>query len=305
MSTKQTINLSPSVLIGIKNLLLRARTVVEGALVGEHVSPFRGGAVEFDQHRAYSPGDELRYIDWRLFARTDHYHVKQFEVTTNLRGYLLVDGSGSMAYKREDDVSKFNYASMLASALAYILIQQSDAISLSTNKGNEITFLPPRSQIAYLQQILSVVAECDPRGDKDILSLLRFAQDRINNRSLVVLFSDFLMDLDELMPKVRILKSHGHDLMVFQILHPDELEFPFSRFYRFESMEDARYLVADSKSIRNYYLEAMNEHQHQLRGAMRKIGVDFHTVRTDQAPDRVLAHCLNGPMRARKLRKMY
>ncbi len=305
MSNKKAGNLNPSILVGIKNLLLRARTVVEGSLVGEHVSPFRGGAVEFAQHRSYAPGDELRYIDWRLVARTDHYHVKQFEVTTNLRGYLLLDGSGSMAYSRNDDVSKYQYASMLASALAYILIQQSDAVSLSTNKEGEVAFLPPRSQIAYLQQLLRVVDSNQPEGDCDILSLLQFAQERISNRSLVALFSDFLVDLDVLLPKIRILQSRGHDLMVFQVMHPDEMEFPFNRFYRFESMEDQRFTVADGKAIRSWYLEALEEHQERLRTAMRKSGVDFHTVRTDQPPDRVLARCLNGPMRAKKLRKMY
>jgi len=304
-ATNHISKLSPKVLMGIKNLLVRARTVVEGAQVGEHISPFRGGAIEFAQHRGYAPGDELRYIDWRLYARTDHYHVKQFEVTTNLRAFLLLDGSGSMAYSGTMDVRKFDYASILASALAYVLIQQSDAVSLTTNDGPEITYLPPRSQIAYLQQVLRQIEDCEPRGEKDILSLLQFTQDRVNHRSLVALFSDFLVDLDELLPKIRILKSHGHDLIVFQILHPDELGFPFTRFYRFESMEDQRFLVADSRSIRGLYLEALREHQEKLRTAMRKIGVDFHSVSTDEPPDRVIARCLNGPMRARKLRKMY
>jgi len=291
--------------MGIKNLLLRARTVVEGAQVGEHVSPFRGGAIEFAQHRSYSPGDELRYIDWRLFARTDHYHVKQFEVTTNLRAFLLLDGSGSMDYSGDGDVTKFDYAAMLASALAYVLVQQSDAISLATNNGPDVTFLPPRSQIAYLQQVLRTIDGCNPSGDKDILSLLQFTQDRVNNRSLVVLFSDFLVDLDELLPKVRILKTHGHDLIVFQVFHPDELNFPFNRFYRFESMEDNRFTVADSKSIRSLYMEALQEHQDRLAKAMRKIGVDYHCVSLDQSPHTAIAKCLNGPMRAKKLRKMY
>lgn len=304
-TTQKLANLSPKVLMGIKNLLLRARTVVEGAQVGEHISPFRGGAVEFAQHRSYSPGDELRYIDWRLLARTDHYHVKQFEVTTNLRAFLLLDCSGSMGYADESGVTKFNYASMLASALAYVLVQQSDAVSLSTNKGAEITFLPPRGQSAYLQQILHTIEACDPDGPDDILSLLQFTQERVHHRSLVALFSDFLVDLDELLPKVRILKGHGHDVMVFQILHPDELNFPFNRFYRFESMEDQRFMTADAASIRPLYLEALQEHQDKLSAGMRKIGVDFHVVSLDQAPDRVLARCLNGPVRARKLRKMY
>lgn len=278
---------------------------MEGTQVGEHVSPFRGGAIEFAQHRSYSPGDELRYIDWRLLGRTDHYHVKQFEVTTNLRAYMLLDGSGSMAYQGAHEATKFNYASILASALAYVLTRQADAVSLTTNTEEGVDFLPPRSQIAYLNRILEHIEACSPSGDKDILALLKFAQDRINQRSLVVLFSDFLVDLDALLPKIKILKSHGHDLMVFQILHPDELEFPFNRFYRFESMEDSRNVTADGKSIRALYMEALLEHQDRLEKAMLKIGVDFQTVRTDAAPARVLGQCLNGPMRAKKLRKMY
>ncbi len=306
MSTGQIANLSPEVLVGIKSLLVRARTVVEGALVGEHVSPFRGGSVEFAQHRSYSPGDELRYIDWRLFARTDHYHVKQFEVTTNLRAYLLLDASGSMDYPTgHGAVSKFQYAAMLAAALAYILIRQSDSVALSTHGEKGVKFLPPRSQIAYIQQICDVIDSVQPSGGQDIMGLLQHAQDRIVHRGMVALFSDFLVDVDALMAKIRILKSRGHDLIVFQVLHADELEFPFNRFYRFESMEDSRFLVADSKQIRAQYMEALQEHQERLSEAMRKIGVDYHIVRTDDAPSRVLANCLNGPMRAQKLRKMY
>lgn len=305
MSANTGLQLTPKVLMGIKNLVLRARTVVEGALVGEHISPFRGGAIEFAQHRSYSPGDEPRYIDWRLFARTDHYHVKQFEVTTNLRAYLLLDGSGSMDYAGEHGTTKFQYASILASALAYVLIQQSDAISLTTNKGRDVTYMPPRSQVAYLQQVLRTIDATKPQGKHDILSLLKFAEDRITNRSLVVLFSDLLVDLDQLTPRIRVLRSRGHDVMVFQLLHPDELGFPFNRFYRFESMEDSRYLVADSKTIRATYMEALEEHQAYLRKAMREAGVDYHLVSTEMSPDRALAMALNGPMRARKLRKMY
>jgi len=297
--------LNPQVLANIKNLVVRARTVVEGALVGEHVSPFRGGSVEFAQHRAYCPGDELRYVDWRLFARTDHYHVKQFEVTTNLRAYVLVDGSGSMGYPEGDTVSKFKYSSMLASALAYLLIQQSDAVSLTMNQGDRLTYLPPRSQISYLKQIFQVMEDTQPSGDGDVIDLLQHAQDRITQRSMVIIFSDFFVDLDELMAKVKVLMTRGHDLMVFQILHPDELEFPFSKFYRFESMEDSSFLNADGHGIRSYYMEAMQQHQDALTSAMRQGGVDFTTISTEKPVERVLSLHLNHPVRSRKLRRLY
>lgn len=303
--TGMSAKLTPSVLMGIKNLMVRARTVVEGALVGEHISPFRGGSVEFAQHRSYSPGDELRYVDWRLYARTDEFHVKQFDVNTNLRAYLLIDGSGSMGYPDEGPVSKYSYAAILAGAISYVLVQQSDAVSLSVNRAGDVTHLPPRGQVAYLQQLLNVLDERRPEGREDILGLLRFAQERITNRSLVVLFSDFFVDVEKLMANVRVLQSRGHDLIVFQILHPDELEFPFNRFYRFESMEDERHLVADSQQIRELYLEALEEHQAYLRREMSRVGADFRIVRTDEPPDRVLSRHLNSPLRARKLRKMF
>lgn len=297
--------IDPKILVGIKNLMVRARTVVEGALVGEHISPFRGGSVEFAQHRAYCPGDELRYIDWRLFARTDHYHVKQFDVTTNLRAYMLLDASGSMAYPTDGPVTKFTYGSLLASALAYIFVQQSDAVSVALNGDDGVRYLPPRSQVGYLQQILDVMASHVPQGDQDVLSLLQFAEERVVRRSLIVVFSDFFVALEDLMPKIRILQRRGHDLMVFQILHPDEISFPFHRFYRFLSMEGAESVTADSQNMKKWYLDAFGAHQSALAEAMRQSGVDFQSVRTDEAPDRILARHLNGPLRAKKLRKPY
>ncbi|MCB1045189.1 MAG: DUF58 domain-containing protein [Acidobacteria bacterium] len=302
---KQKAFLDPEVLAGIKNLVVRARTVVEGALVGEHVSPFRGGSIEFAQHRPYTPGDELRYIDWRLLARTDQLHVKQFEVTTNLRAYLLVDASGSMAYPESASLSKYSYASLLASALAYVLIQQSDAVSLCTNEPDGVRYLPPRSQIAYLKQILSLLDQHAPQGEEGVMALVRHVQDRVSHRSLIILMSDFFVDLDQLNQRIKYLRGRGHDLMVFQVIHPDEVAFPFQRFYEFHCMETPETLTADGRSIRDHYLEAFQEHQDKLKDIMRQAGVDFTSVTTDQPPDRVLARHLNQPHRAQKLRKMY
>ncbi len=305
MAEPQKVFLDPNVLAGIKNLMVRARTVVEGALVGEHVSPFRGGSVEFAQHRPYTPGDELRYIDWRLLARTDQLHVKQFEVTTNLRAYLLVDASGSMNYPTTGGISKYTYATILASAIAYILIQQSDAVSLCLNEKDKVKYLPPRSQVAYLKQIFQLMEQHTPSSDNDILNLVKYVQDRVNQRSLIVLFSDFFVDLDGLNQRIKYLRGRGHDVMVFQILHKDERDFPFQRFYRFMAMESNDALTADGKQIQAHYLEALKEHQQQLADIMRRSGVDFSSITTDQAPDRVLANHLNQPQRAKKLRTMY
>lgn len=297
--------LDPSVLLGIRNLMLRARCVVEGTLVGEHISPFRGGSVEFAQHRAYSPGDELRYVDWRLYARTDHHHVKQFEVTTNLRGYLLLDGSGSMGYPSGAEMTKYRYATLLAGAAAYVLTRQGDAVALALVKNGGVETLPARCQMAHLSRMLEVMEGHETAGEEGPIQLIRHARDRIHHRSLMLIFSDFFVDVPTLMADVKVLRSRGHDVALIQVLHPDELEFPFNRFYRFESMEDRSFLPADGMRIREEYLAALSEHRELLAQATRQAGVDWIQARTDEAPDGVLARFLNGPLRMRKLRRMY
>lgn len=305
MSSQAT--LDPVVLAGIKDLVVRARTVVEGALVGEHVSPFRGGSVEFAQHRAYSPGDELRYVDWRLFARTDDYHVKQFDVTTNLRAYLLIDTSGSMGYPQGDPVTKFRYASFLAGAMAYLLIQQADAVALCLNdqENQSVRYLPPRGQIPYLHELCQTMEQQETGGQQGILELLQFASERIVHRSMVMVFSDFFVPLEPLISRLKHLQARGNDVMTFQILHADEQEFPFHRYYRFQSMEDQRFLNADAKSIRRHYLEALDVHQKSLNDGMRQCGIDFTTAVSHEPPSLVISRHLSNPIRAKKRPKPF
>ena len=292
--------------------------MVEGFLVGEHVSPFRGGSVEFAQHRAYSPGDEIRYIDWRLFARTDHYHIKQFEVTTNLRAFLLLDSSGSMGYPEKEHLAqpsasnrpdKYTYASLLAASFSYLLLHQSDAVSLCLNENegqnkSGVKFLPPRTRATYLHQIAETIESHSPQGEDGILKLVQYIQDRVNQRSLCILISDFLVDLKELIAKVKTLRSHGHDLILIQVLDPDEVDFPFNKFYRFESMENADFLSVDSRHIKSLYLEAFQEHQVKLRKELQKLGLHFHSVLTTEAPEKVIGKILNAPMRSKKMKAL-
>ncbi len=304
----------PKVFNRIHGLAVRARRVVEGFLVGEHISPFRGGSVEFAEHRAYSPGDEIKYIDWRLFARTDHYHIKQFDVTTNLRAYLLLDASGSMAYPEKpantqenasERPNKYAYASLLAAAFSYLLLHQSDAVSLCLNENTTqhgIRFLPPRTRATYLHQIADTIESHVPQGEDGILKLIQYIQDRVNQRSLCILISDFFVDLNELIAKVKTLRGHGHDLILIQVLDPDEIEFPFNRFYRFESMENDDFLSVDSRQIKKLYLEAFHQHQGILKKELQKLGLDFHTIKTTDIPEKVIANILNTPSRAKKLK---
>lgn len=296
---------------------MRARRVVEGFLVGEHISPFRGGSVEFAQHRAYTPGDEIRYIDWRLLARTDHYHIKQFDVTTNLRAYMLLDSSGSMAYPEvgQDQQApaskrptKYAYASLLAASFSYLLLHQADAVSLCLNEAKDeksgVKFLPPRTRATYLHQIAETIENHHPQGEPGILELIQYIQNRVHQRSLCILVSDFFVDLNILVAKVKTLRSHGHDIILIQVNDPDEVEFPFSRFYKFESMENSDSISVDSKLIKNLYLQALGEHQQRLKREIQKQGLDFHAVMTTESPEKVMGRILNAPTRSKKLKAL-
>ena len=308
----------PEIFTNIRNLSVRARRVVEGFLVGEHVSPFRGGSVEFAQHRAYTPGDEIRYIDWRLLARTDHYHIKQFDVTTNLRAYMLLDSSGSMAYPEAETFltsdtpkrpTKYEFASLLVASFSYLLLHQSDAVSLCLNerdeeKGDRVHFLPPRTRATYLHQIAHTIEQHAAEGQPGILELLQYIQNTIHQRSMCILVSDFFVDLETLFSKIKTLRTHGHDLILIQVLDPDEVEFPFNRYYQFESMETEDHLSVDAAQIKKYYLEAFTEHQDRLRQGVQALGLDFHSVQTIDSPEKIMANILNSPTRRRKLKAL-
>ena len=282
--------LRPEVTQRIRRLELTARRVVEGFLSGMHRSPYFGQSVEFLQHRQYTPGDEIRHIDWKVFARQDKLHIKQYEEETNLRLHLLVDRSGSMAYG-EGEANKFDYSAALAASLAYLAIRQQDATGLFTFDTRVRDVLPARSNQFQLNRILQSLSTVGADGRTDLPQVAKEVTQAIAKRGLVCIVSD-LLGIDDVVEGLRILRSRNHDVALFHVLHDDELDFNFSGATRFEGLESVDFLNCNPRALREGYLEALNEFLDKTRKACGRLSIDYMLVRTSDPLDAVLAKFL-------------
>mgnify|MGYP002780790867 CR=1 FL=1 len=282
--------LRPEVTQRIRRLELTARRVVEGFLSGMHRSPYFGQSVEFLQHRQYTAGDEIRHIDWKVYARQDRLHVKQYEEETNLRLHLLVDRSGSMAYG-EGETNKFDYSASLAASLAYLAIRQQDATGLFTFDSRVRDVLPAKSNRFQLNRILQSLLTVGAEGRTDLPLVAKEVTQTIARRGLVCIISD-LLGIDELVEGLRVLRSRNHDVALFHVLHDDELDFNFSGATRFEGLESVDFLNCNPRALREGYLEAMNEFLEKTRKACGRLSIDYMLVRTSDPLDAVLAKFL-------------
>ncbi len=279
----------PSTLSRYGGLGLVARTLVEGFLTGVHKSPYKGSSVEFAEHRPYARGDDIRRIDWRVLGKTDRHYIKEFEEETNLRAYLLVDASGSMGFRGQGP-SKFDYARHVAACLAYLMLHQLDAVGLATMDSRLRHFLPPRASPKHLLRILRVLEETEPGGETALSPLWHeLAGRQIRRRGLVAVISDCFDDLPALILALKHLRHFKHEVLLFHVLAPEEIEFPFHRPTRFDSLERAgdRRLV-DPARLRASYRRRMEDFCRDLRERSRGIGVDYHLLRTDEPVDRAL-----------------
>ena len=285
--------LDPRVLAKIGNMALLARSVVEGTLTGLHKSPTKGSSIEFAEHKPYSQGDEIRHIDWKVYGKSERYYVKQFEEETNLRAWLVVDGSGSMGYRGGDRVTKLDYARMAAASLAYLLLGQSDAVGLAATGGAaEAALLPTRASSSHLTVICDALAGLAAQGDRKITGALEKISESVRRRSLVVVISDLLEEPETISRTLRRVVGRKVDLIVFHLQDPDEVEFPFRDPIRFLDMEAPREVVADPRAIRTAYREAMAGHIEALTNVCRTAGIDYHRITTDQPLDQVLIRFL-------------
>jgi uncharacterized protein (DUF58 family) len=282
--------LRPEVTQRIRRLELTARRVVEGFLSGMHRSPYFGQSVEFLQHRQYTAGDEIRHIDWKVYARQDRLHVKQYEEETNLRLHLLVDRSGSMAYG-EGETNKFDYSASLAASLAYLAIRQQDATGLFTFDSRVRDVLPAKSNRFQLNRILQSLLTVGAEGRTDLPLVAKEVTQTIARRGLVCIISD-LLGIDELVEGLRVLRSRNHDVALFHVLHDDELDFNFSGATKFEGLESVDFLNCNPRALREGYLEAMNEFLEKTRKACGRLSIDYMLVRTSDPLDAVLAKFL-------------
>ena len=281
--------LDPEVLAKLATLRLRVRAVAEGVLNGLHKSPHHGQSVEFAEHKEYAPGDEIRHIDWKAYGKFDKYYVKRFEQETNLRAWMLVDASGSMGYRGDElRLSKLEYASALAGTLAYLLVRQQDAAGLAVFAGSVTRAVPPRAEPSHVNAILETLQGVRAGGETRLASAVDLLVERAHRRSGVFVFSD-LMDADErVLRLVAELRRRKHEVTVFHVLDPAEIEFPFEEPTLFLSMEDSRSVEARGRDVRKGYLEVLERWLEETRRVCAEADLEYVLARTDRPLDEVL-----------------
>lgn len=272
--------LSPEVVSGLSSIELKARTVVEGLLLGLHRSPFRGASVEFAEYRQYLPGDDPAMVDWKVFARSDRHYVKKFELDTNVEALLLVDVSASMGYVGDHGMSKLEYASCLAASLAYLLTGQRDAVGVSLFDAALRDHVPPSSRPGQLTRLLVALERARPGAVSDTAAALAQVAERIRRRGLVVVLSDLLDDPERVIAGLRLVRARGMEVVVFQLLDEHELTLPFEHASTFRDMETGQQVLTDPRSVRQAYLEAMAALQETYRRELRAAGIDYQMTST-------------------------
>jgi len=275
--------LDPSVLSRLGGLALRARTVVEGYVSGVHRSPFHGFSVEFAEHREYAPGDDLRYLDWKVFGRSDKFYLKQFEEETNLVCYLMMDVSASMTYRGpEAAMSKLGYAQSIAAALSYLVLHQQDCVALATFDDQLRAILPPSSNPSRLEQFGQAMDEIRPREKTAMTPIFHELAQRWKRRGIVFIISDFFDDVDAMLGGLKHLRHRRQEVVLLHVLDRAELEFPFDDAMRFEGLEDGGAIEAEPRALRSAYLTEFQNYLHHLRSGCRAEGIDYALLPTDQ-----------------------
>lgn len=280
--------LDPELLQRIGDLELIAREVVEGLRVGSHRSPLRGFSTEFAHHRQYAPGDALRTIDWRVFGRTDRYYTKLYEAETNFDCHLLVDASASMNYGSAK-VSKLEYAKYLAASLAYMVLKQRDSVGLSVFDSEVRAYLPPRSAMGIILEIDRLLKGVKTTPKTSLAKQLHDIALMMNRRSVVVVISDLLCDIDDILAGLDHLRFEGHNVVVLHTLDPYELDFPFKGTWRFEGLENEEPLMTQPERIRDDYLASLNAFRESLKSGCTASQVDYTLVDTSRPLDAVLS----------------
>src|ERR687887_998948 len=254
-TTRESRFLDPAVIARLGTLELKARTIVEGFLSGLHRSPFKGFSVEFAEYRQYMPGDDLSTIDWKVYARSDRFYVKKFEEETNLECHLMIDVSGSMAYGDHHAMTKFEYGACLAAALAYLMNRQRDAVGLTAFDKEIVSMLPASSRPGHLRSLLVTLDRLKTAHETNVSKPLHQLAESLTKRGMVVLISDLLDDPDAVIRGLKHFQFRGIDVIVFHILDPDEIEFPFERPTRFEDLETREEIMAAPGAVRELYLK--------------------------------------------------
>ena len=290
MSTEKY--LRPEVIRQVSRLDLRAKFIVEGFLQGLHASPYQGFSVEFSEHRKYVPGDDLKDLDWNVFAKTDKYYLKKFQAETNVTGYLVMDLSASMAYTFRQELTKFEYGICLAAALGYLMIHQQDPVGLVTFDTKIRAALPPKSKRTQLGTILAILANLKPAGQTDVAGCLHQLAAMIRHKSLIMLFSDLLTDPEPVLQSLHHLRHRGNEIILFHILDEAEAHFPFEGIIEFEDVEAPQKLTVDARNMKGDYLQSLADFQNYYRAECSKASVDYVPMDTSVSFDKALMEYL-------------
>ena len=290
-------SLDPRTLAKLKGLHLRARHIVEGYVSGLHRSPYHGFSIEFAEHREYAPGDDLRYVDWKVFGRTDKFYLKQYEDETNLLCYLVLDVSESMTYRSNPvALSKLEYAQALAASVAWLVLEQQDATGLVTFDSQIRTLLRPASNSSHLKQLIQVMETVIPGKKTTAGPIFHELAERLKKRGVVMILSDFFDNVKSLLAGLKHFHHRRHDVVLLHVLDPAELDFPFQRPTQFQGLEEFPDVMTDPQALRRAYLKELGAFQQALREGCRTMNMDYELMRTDRPLDAALRSFLAGRM---------
>lgn len=262
--------------------------VVEGFIAGLHKSPYHGFSVEFAEHRQYMPGDNIRNIDWKVYAKSDRYYIKQFEEETNLKAYILLDCSASMAYSSGDRISKLDYAGLLTAALSYMMLRQRDAVGLVTFDDKLRRYIPPRSKSGHLHLLLNEIAAQRPSEATDISATLHEMAERIKRRGLIIIMSDLLDDADKIISGLKHFRYNKHEMIVFHILDPRERDFAFSSEAVFKDMETGEEITTQPYQIKHDFAQQVKGFSDEIANACRQSNINYFPIDTSMPFDTAL-----------------
>ena len=271
--------MDPLTINSIDNLFLRAKLVVEGFIIGMHKSPYHGFSVEFSEHRPYGFGDEIKYIDWKLWGKTDRFYIKQFEEETNLKCHLIIDKSASMGYGSEN-LTKFDYSKNLAAALTYLMIKQQDAVGLTTFDDKLNVSIPAKAKSSQLNFLLKTMHNAKTGGETNISHLLHSIAETINKRGLVILISDLLDDEEKIIKGLRHFRHKGHEVVVFHIIDPKEKNLDFDNNVNFIDTESNEKIMVDSRQIRKSYNASFEKFCNYYKNRCFKNNIDYTQIIT-------------------------
>jgi uncharacterized protein (DUF58 family) len=284
--------LRPEVIQQVARLDLRAKFIVEGFLSGLHNSPFQGFSVEFSEHRKYSPGDDVKDIDWNVYAKTGKYYIKKYRAETNMTGYLVMDLSASMNYTFRQQLTKFDYAICLAAALGYMMVHQQDPVGLVTFDTKIQTVVPPKSKRSQIGTLLSVLANLKPSGETDIANALTRLAPLVRGKCLIMVFSDLLTDPDPVLKSLYRLRHAGHEVILFHILDEAEVHFPFTGLVEFTDVETPAKLEGPAEGMRDDYLASLADFRGTWKRECGAAGVDYVPMDTSVGFDKALLEYL-------------